>query len=385
MVELFARLKDFNRKWNDLPRKALVVVLTCIVLVLVWASFKYLAPLVMAVVFSWLVKPIARPLERVFEKIRLPGKLGALIALVVVFGILFAVIVWLATALAHEGRMLVESLPSYIQEAADYITGVANKASTAIEDQIGEEALNAVYDILMTALNKVAEMASSFAAWLVSFTFSAVMSLPDVVLFVLFMIMECYYVIADRKPIGAFFRRLLPETVASTGARIKDVMIKGIRAQFITAILQMLVSIVILCVGFTIMDLEYALTLGLVISVMDALPVIGAGLFMFPMIIYYIVTADYMLALGTTALYLIMQVIRRILEPKLIGKQMRLSQLATMVSMYAGYVIMGYLGLLIGPLMLKLFMAILSSSVGGTAAPPAQPEPLPVAEPETEE
>ena len=73
---------------------------------------------------------------------------------------------------------------------------------------------------------------------------------------------------------------------------------------------------------------------------------------------------NYVLLAGNVALYLIVQVVKRIMEPKLLGAQMKLSQLATMVSMYAGYAMMGYIGLLIGPLMLKLFMAVLSSSIG---------------------
>ena len=369
MEAFMAKLKSFNDAWNDIPRRAMIVIVTFLGLMLAWASFRYLAPLVFALVFSWLVKPIARPLERLFGKIRLPKRLGALLALIVVFGVMFAALIWLVTALAGEAKSLLDSLPRYIEETADYITGIAGRASEMVQDQVGDEALNAIYEMLMAALNKLAGMASSFAAWLVSFTFSAVMTLPDVVLFALFMIMECYYVVADRHVIGEFFRKLLPGKVADNGAKIKTVMVSGIRAQFITAVVQMVAAAVILVVGFSIMDMQYALMLGVIISVLDALPVIGAGLIMFPMMIFYVICADYMLALGNLALYLIVQVVKRVMEPKLLGTQMRLNQLATMVSMYAGYVMMDYLGLLIGPLMLKLFMAILSSSTGVQEAP----------------
>ena len=124
-----------------------------------------------------------------------------------------------------------------------------------------------------------------------------------------------------------------------------------------------------LCIGFRLMRTDYSLILGVVISVMDALPVIGAGLIMFPMMIYYIIIGEYMLAVATLALYFIVMIVKRILEPRLLGSQMKLNQLATMVAMYAGYVVMGYIGLLIGPLMLKLFIAVINSSNGAMAAP----------------
>lgn len=367
-MELFLeKLNQFNKKWNDIPRKALIVVTTFIGIMLVWTSFRYLSPLVVALVFSWLVKPIAKPLEKLLRKIRLPQKIGSLIAVLIVFGIIFALLIWLGVALTNEAEELIAALPGYIKNIGEYVTKLWNDASARVQDEIGDEALTAIYDILMTALNKLAEIASNFAAWLVTFTLNAVAKLPDVILFVLFVIMECYYVVADRHDIGNFFRKLVPGGVADGAASIKDVMLSGVKAQFITAVLQMFAAIVILAVGFTIMDLNYAMMLALVISVLDALPVIGAGLIMFPMMGFYLVTGQYMLLAGTVFLYLIVQVVKRIMEPKLLGAQMKMSQLATMVSMYAGYAMMGYIGLLIGPLLLKLFMAVLSRSIGEPA------------------
>jgi len=371
-MEVFLKkLSDFNKNMNDIPRRALIVVLTFIALMLVWSSFRYLSPLVVAVVFSWLVKPIAKPMEKLFEKIRIPKKIGALIATLVVFGVLGALLVWLATALTGEAKEFLAQLPGYIDSIYNYVTKLYGMATEAIQDSIGDEALTVLYEVLMTALNKVTEIASNVAAWVVSFTIGAVAKLPDVILFVLFMIMECYYVVADRHDIGNFFRKLMPARIADGGAEIKDIMVSGVKAQFVTAVVQMVAAAVILVVGFTIMDLNYALMLGIIISVLDALPVIGAGLIMFPMMGIYLITGEYMMLVGTVALYLIVQVAKRIMEPKLLGTQMSLNQLATMVAMYAGYVFIGYIGLLLGPLMLKLFMAILSSAARETAK--AQP------------
>ena len=62
-----------------------------------------------------------------------------------------------------------------------------------------------------------------------------------------------------------------------------------------------------------------------------------------------------MLALGVMVLYCIMLIIKRIMEPKLLGSQMRLRQLTTMVAMYAGFKVIGFIGLIVGPLTLLLF------------------------------
>ncbi len=374
MDSLLDKARKINDEWNDLPRRALIVFATCVALVVAFAAFKYFAPFVCALVFSWVVRPLARPINRLFVKIKIPRSVGTLLAVVIVFGIIITGVVLLTTALIGEARDLLVSLPRYQNDALDYITKQAEYFGAQISDTVGDDALLWVTDMLKASLSKLAEMASTFAGDLVSFTWSAVTVLPEVLLFVIFMIMESYYIVADTDENDNFARKWLPERVMSAYGRVKRVMLIGVRAQVVTAVVQMFIAMVVLLAGFFILDVEYAVMFAILISVLDALPVIGAGLIMLPMTGYYLIVGDYMLALGVMVLYCIMLIIKRIMEPKLLGSQMRLRQLTTMVAMYAGFRVMGFIGLITGPLTLLLFKVVLSD-VTGKAEMPEPPVP----------
>lgn len=360
MDSFLDKARKFNVDWNDLPRRALIVLATCVALVLAFTAFRYFAPFVCALVFSWVIRPLARPINWLFAKIRIPKCVGTLIAVILVFGVIITGVVFLTSALIGEARDLLVSLPHYQNQAVRYITDTTESIRLQIADTVGDEALLWVTDMLTTALSKLAELASTFAGQLVTFTWSAVTVLPEVLLFVIFMIMESYYIVVDTDENDNFTRKWLPARIMSGYGRVKKVMLLGVRAQVVTAIVQMFIAMVVLLLGFLILDVEYAVMFAILVSVLDALPVIGAGLVMLPMTGYYIIIGDYMLALGVMVLYCIMLVIKRIMEPKLLGKQMRLRQLTTMVAMYAGFQVMGFIGLITGPLTLLLFKVMLS-------------------------
>jgi sporulation integral membrane protein YtvI len=371
MDSFLDRARKFNGDWNDLPRRALIVLATCIALVVALAAFPYFAPFVCALVFSWVIRPLARPINWLFAKIRIPKSIGTLLAVVIVFGLIVTGLALLTSALIGEARDLLVSLPRYQNDAVKYITDQAGRIQAQITDTVGDEALRWITDMLTSALSKLAEMASTFAGHLVSFTWSAVTVLPEVLLFVIFMIMESYYIVADSVENDNFTKKWLPARVMSGYGRVKKVMLLGVRAQVVTAIVQMFIAMAVLLAGFFVLNIEYAVMFAILISVLDALPVIGAGLVMLPMTGYYVIVGDYMLALGVMVLYCIMLIVKRIMEPKLLGKQMRLRQLTTMVAMYAGFRVMGFIGLITGPLTLLLFKVVLSDATEKVELPEA--------------
>lgn len=359
MNSLFSKIADINRKWKDMPRRMAIIMATCLCIGILGAAFRYIAPLVCALVFSWVIKPLAKLLEKGLSKLKIPRRIGVLIAVILVFGLLAALLTLLVSVISNEMRDMLNKMPLYIRDVSSYIRVQLESGMVLLQEKIGDSALQTVYDMLMTALNRVTELASSLAGTLVSFTWSAVASIPDIMFIVIFTIMESYYLVADRDDIARFFCKWLPDSFSGNFVHVKKVMILGVRAQIVTAILQMFAAAFVLTVGFTIIRVDYALMLATLIAVLDALPVIGAGLIMFPMMGYYLIVGEYMMVLGVFVLYFVVQVIKRIMEPKLMGKQMKLNQLATMIAMYAGYKLIGFLGIIVGPLMLMLFTVVL--------------------------
>lgn len=77
---------------------------------------------------------------------------------------------------------------------------------------------------------------------------------------------------------------------------------------------------------------------------------LGTGTVLVPWSVWLFAAGEYPRAVGLLVLYLIISVLRQILEPKIVGKYIGLYPLATLFSMYVGLKLMGVLGLLLFPL-----------------------------------
>lgn len=361
MEALLTKFRRLNDRWNDLPRRGMIVLVTCLVLLIALKLFGLFAPLIVALVFSWIITPLSKPLEKGLTRIKLPKRVGSMIAVTLVFGLLIGLLIMLVTALTREAGDLVNALPGFADKLTAQMTEFVDYSTEVIQDQIGDEALRGLFDVFKSLLASLSETVSTTAAGLVSFTWSAVTTLPDILMIVIFTIMESYYLVADRHDISGFISRWLPERMNDGFDKVKNAMVLGIRAQVITAIVEMFAAAVVLLVGFLLIGVDYALIYAVVISVIDALPVIGAGLIMFPMAIYYAIFGDPMTALGVIVLYFVVLIVKRVIEPRLLGKQMKLNQLATLAVMFACYRVMGFLGIIVGPILLMLIKVILEA------------------------
>ncbi|GHU83340.1 sporulation integral membrane protein YtvI [Clostridia bacterium] len=347
------RLRTFNQDWNDLPRRLLWIALLIAGLFLSLLVFRYAAPFVFAGLFAWGIDPLVRRAVRVVNG----GKLArATISGILV--ILFTVAALLVLSIIV-GRVLEEA-----KRLAVALPGVANTASRDIlawidglnlEWNIFESSAEELLRKMITdAMAGLSALTTRVASTVAVGAWRAAALLPQAILFIVLTLMGAYYMSADKERILAFVKTLLPEKYRERSTLVKASILRAVLGQIRAALIMMLVIFALLSAGFLLMGQDYAILFALVIAALDALPVIGAGLFLIPMAIYGIVAGNTVLAVGTGLLYLATIVIRQLLEPRLIGRQLGLHPLATMMAMYAGLCVMGFLGMLVGPLMLLL-------------------------------
>ena len=104
---------------------------------------------------------------------------------------------------------------------------------------------------------------------------------------------------------------------------------------------------VIVFTGFSLLRIKYSFLLALLISIFDAFPFFGTGAFLIPAAIYNLFTHNIKSGLGFLAIYGCVIITRQLIEPKIVGDNIGLHPLATLMSMYAGMKLMGILGLIL--------------------------------------
>ena len=110
-------------------------------------------------------------------------------------------------------------------------------------------------------------------------------------------------------------------------------------------------------IGLLILGIRYPLAIALLVTIVDILPVLGTGTVLVPWAGYLIVSGDFFTGIGLILLYLIITVIRRIVEPKVLGDAIGISALAALISLYVGYELMGVIGVFLGPIVVMIFLA----------------------------
>lgn len=363
------KARVFNQKWNDLPRRLGIVLAALVGAFVLGKCFGVIAPLVIGAVLAWLITPFAKVLERAFAGLRLPKKAGAIVAAVLVFLLLFLLVGWIGARIVSELKSLAVVAPAWANSVLEFFEEW--RASGQLPLPIASESvLDLLSRTLEGILSRFNQFASSAATGVAKWTLGAAMGLPEKILFVVLTIMATIYMVADRARIFGFFGRWLPDFAMRRLRVLKCSVFRAIGGQIKAALILMGLVAVELTVGFTILKVPYALLLALLIALMDALPIVGVGLFLIPMSIFGLVTGNVPLGVGCAILYGVVIVLRQIVEPRVVSAQLGLYPLVTMGAIYAGLRLIGVVGMLLGPMLAMIVKALLAGESAVEPVPP---------------
>lgn len=360
MSRLLDRLRTINAEWNDLPHRLMwFVALFLGLYALLWA-FAYVAPFALAALLAWMIEPAVRFVSGFFPGKRLARNIASAVLVVLVTVLVIVLLFALIGRVFEEVKALAIALPGWVGTATTDI--IAWFDGLELDWAFFEKGLEeTVMRLVADAASMLTSLASRMASTAARYAWRAVGFLPQGILFVVLMLMGTFYMSADRERIFSFLRGLLPEKYQKKSNLFRASFLRAILGQLRAGVIMLLVTFGELSAGFLLMGLDYAILFALVIAVLDALPVIGAGLFLLPMCAVGIVIGNATLAVGAGLMYLTTIVVRQLLEPRIIGRQLGLYPLATMMAMYGGLRAMGVFGMLLGPLMLLLCKVALTA------------------------
>lgn len=155
-----------------------------------------------------------------------------------------------------------------------------------------------------------------------------------------------YFILVDKKLFFRILNKLLPYDMVET-MRIKK---NNLREVVKIEVKLVFICMIITIIGFKILRVPSSILLGIICGVLDILPYVGTIIVFIPIIIYNIIMKRYLLVIGLVALYLLLQVIREILELKFLSSKLDIHPLVVMLSMYIGAEVFGIIGILVGPI-----------------------------------
>ena len=334
---------------KEKQKRLLIIVLVTLG---VYLLFRYLLPLVLPFLVAWLLARLIRPLVRwLHEKCRIPLSIGAVILLVLVIGILGFALWKLIEILCMQGMVLLQKLPEYLAKGQEWLEKICGRMEKQMRLEDGM-LVDGVGTMLDSAGSKVKDSLLNLA-----------MTSPMPILQYLitggvvlaFILMAAVLVITGedkRKEKNYFMKAELSQIGKSLGEIGKS--------YFKCEILVVLLTCIICVGGLWIMGNPYAFLIGMLIGLLDALPLFGTGTILIPWGILELIQGNIKNGIILLIIYIVSYFLREILETKFLCNSIGSSPLATLVAMYIGMELFGILGLLLGPIGWLLIQEILA-------------------------
>ena len=328
---------------RTVERGAAITILLVGAILAVVLLFRYLLGAFLPFLFGLALALAVRPLAaRIAKKSRLS------VGWISIFTVLLLGAA-LAAAFLFGARRILGELGDLLSELAG--DGSFDKITSAVGDFFGRVPVLAklfpdseklVSDWISHAAEAIVQDAPAMAA-------SFFGALPRLLFSVLVFLFSAFYFCVDGEKIRLWVWRAVPERWSERLRAIKEKTLITAWGYLRVYLILTLVTFLLLVCGFGILGVPYAWLFAFLLAVFDLLPILGVGTVVIPWGIVAFLMGNRFLGFGLWILYAVILIVRRVLEPRLIGERLGMHPLPVLFFMYGGYVLFGVLGMLVSP------------------------------------
>lgn len=319
-------------------------------LLLLWLALRYLYPLLRPFLLAGLLALAAEPLVQFFHRqLHLRRGFATGIGVSVCICLISLLVLALGAFLLREVRQLAFVLPD--------MESTAQQGLSVLQHWVQDLAASApgsIQNMLQDAVDHLfsgsSALLDTFTGWLLSLASGLLSHLPDGAVGIATALIASYMISAKLPGIRTWLSSRIPpvwkERYLPALLGIKDTLWGWLRAQLkLTAI-----TFTLLTLGFVLLQIPYAPAWAAAVALVDAIPILGTGTVLVPWGIVSLLQGKHIRALGLLCLWGTVSLTRSILEPKLVGKQLGLDPLVTLVALYIGFYQWGIWGMLLAPM-----------------------------------
>lgn len=299
-------------------------------------------------VIGWIVAMIANPLVNFLEKkVNIVRKWSSGAIIILVLGGVFLGVYFIASALIEQSRTFVHDLPEISKNLESLVTDMAlqlHQRYTFIPEQL----IEAVENFLLHLDENINAFIGTLEIPSLSSASNIVKTVGDVFFNTIVAIISSYFFIAEKDLIIEKLKKNSPDPLVEYCTMISSNFKQAVGGYFKAQLKIMLVIMAILYIGFQIMGVDYSIFLAFGVAFLDFLPVFGTGAIIWPWAIFDLFNGKYSAAIFLMVIYLICQIVKQVLQPKMVGDSVGMSPIATLFFLYIGYKVKGILGIIIG-------------------------------------
>jgi len=337
---------------TEIDKKKFILDVAFIVTVyaVLYFIFVYVIHWVMPFIIGFLIALFLRPVTRFVNKfVKSKGKGVALFVIAMFYGISALIIWFFVSFLITQITDLIYTMPRLYFDRVEPLLLEFNDWIVINTKMVSPDMASTISQIITNGINYIADFIKNLSISFVQLATRIISNFPLYLISVIFTIVLSVFISLEYDNITAFFRRQLPDRFSEIFEQARTFVTGTLWKMIKSYIIIMMITFVEFFIILSILRVNYALPIAAIIAVLDILPVIGTGGIVIPWAIVELILMNYFLGVGLFILYFVVLVVRHIIEPRIVGRQIGLHPIITITAMYAGLRLFSVAGLLMGP------------------------------------
>ncbi|MBQ8575670.1 MAG: sporulation integral membrane protein YtvI [Clostridia bacterium] len=334
-----------------------------------WVFFPFLLAFLLAVI-------VQKPADFLVRKTKLKKGISSTILILGLFFIAGGLISLLGMKLVDIIKNTIDfvtaqltDLPSLIDDIKYWVINTAEILPDKIETKFVAKASNWFDVIRDKSVTEIAAIITGSASGEEKFSLSTITTplsglwstakrIPSVFVAIIITILSSCFMAADYDWIVTFIKKQLSPEHKRKLSISKRVVFQSLGKLIRSYVLIICITGTEIFIGLNILSLVglydngNIIIISVIVALLDILPVLGTGTFMIPWAIYSLITGKVGLAIGLFIVYAVIYVVRQVIEPKIVGGTVGLPPFITLMGMYIGSQLFGFIGIFLVPIMI---------------------------------
>jgi len=307
---------DFNY-WLKVAKKLFIFALSVFLIYIGFKISLFYIPFLISFILSLLIEPIIR---FCMKKFKMRRKISAILIFIIVLSLIIGSITLGIITLVSEASNFLGNINTYFEKIQNTSHDLISKFDFS-KIQLSDE----INTILTNSTGNFISTASQWVKSILTKLLHVLTSLPTIGLNIAITLLALYFICTDKIYILDQLEHHLPEMWVKKLNKHVKALSKSLgcylKAQLKLVLLSFLISLIGLYIFSIIgMNVKYPLMTAIAIAVVDALPIFGSGTVLLPWAVWSAFNGDITLGISILVLWIVMSIIRQLVEPKIVSR-----------------------------------------------------------------
>jgi sporulation integral membrane protein YtvI len=324
-------------------------------------------PFIIAFVIAFLLNPLVNLLNFRFKIHR---GIAVFISIVIVIAGLVGVLTLLVTEIIAGSNYLIQVVPDNFEKIISFVQDMVTGKLLPLYDvlshkysQLGIGQQDTIRSNIQSIGNSIIDFGKTILTGVLNGLTVFITLLPNTATVLVISILSTFFISKDWFKLKERIENKTPERIKGYAIFIFADLRKAFFGYIRAHLTLISITTVIVLIGLLILRIPFAVTIALIIGFADLLPYLGTGTIFVPWILYTFLTSDFSLTIGLSILFAVVIVCRQVMEPKIISSNIGLNPLPTLIALFVGFKLLGFLGLILGPVTLVIFSTLYRANV----------------------